>query len=145
MFVIDASVWISRLLQDEPGHKDSRDWLTSVVEKMETIVEPTLVLAEVAGALARRAGNASAAHRAVQAIVRSPGISLVPLDRTASLAAAQLAADLRLKGADAVYVALAGMTGCELVTWDRTQLERGGGRVPVRRPSDLLAGKASAE
>ena len=63
------------------------------------------------------------------------GVRLVAVDRQLADGAARLAARLRLRGADAVYVALAERLDLPLVTLDSQQLERGGSVIDVRRPS----------
>jgi predicted nucleic acid-binding protein len=49
--------------------------------------------------------------------------------------ATALATSLRLRGADAVYVAVADRLSIPLVTWDPEQLTRAGSRIQVRPPS----------
>ena len=48
--------------------------------------------------------------------------------------AAAIAAEHRIRGCDALYVALADMLSEPLVTLDRQQLERGAAVVTTRRP-----------
>jgi predicted nucleic acid-binding protein len=48
----------------------------------------------------------------------------VEIDEGLGRLAAELAASLRLRGADAVYVAVASVTGERLVTWDREVVSR---------------------
>lgn len=97
-------------------------------------IVPTLLLPEVGGALSRRTGDAALAYRVVGDIVRLPGLRLVNVTQQLGALAAQLAADLRLRGADAVYVAVAQALSLPLVTWDREQLSRAASRVTVRTP-----------
>jgi predicted nucleic acid-binding protein len=52
--------------------------------------------------------------------------------------AAQLGAEARLRGADAVYAAVARRFGTILVTRDRQQLERLGPLLSVVTPEELL-------
>ncbi len=54
------------------------------------------------------------------------------------LLAAQVAADLPVRGADAVYIAAAQVLGLRLVTWDVEQRTRGSSVVPTFTPADLL-------
>ena len=54
---------------------------------------------------------------------------LVPVEADLARRSARIARELKLRGADAVYVALARRLGIPLVTWDRDQLEQA--RVPV--------------
>jgi len=54
-----------------------------------------------------------------------------------------LAADLSLRGADALYVALSYHLKVPLVTWDRQQRERAGERVAVHTPGTDGSGEWS--
>jgi predicted nucleic acid-binding protein len=67
-----------------------------------------------------------------------PNQSLVPLDSAVARRAIDLAARLRLRGAGAVYAAVAQQYGTTLITVDRQQLERLPPEVRVARPADLL-------
>ncbi|MGH2558398.1 MAG: PIN domain-containing protein [Thermomicrobiales bacterium] len=85
---------------------------------------PTLVTAEVAGAIARLSGNSEAGHQAAARLRSTYGVELFDLDDEREANGAQLAANLRLRGADAIYVAIAHEVGAPLATWDREQRER---------------------
>jgi predicted nucleic acid-binding protein len=133
--VVDASVWISRLVTTDPHHAASARWLAETTATDGLLAAPALVLPEVAGPIARLTGSSRLARRAVSRILRIRGLRIVAIDQELAHGAAPLAADLRLRGADAVYVALASRLRVPLVTLDREQLERGGGVVDVRRPT----------
>ncbi|MBI2322140.1 MAG: type II toxin-antitoxin system VapC family toxin [Chloroflexi bacterium] len=137
MIVVDASVLVSVLVPQYARHATSRRWLEGVASRGERLVAPALALAEIAGAIARRTGNPALAHRAVHHLLRVPGMRLVPVDRALGLRAAGLAADLRLRGADALYVAVAQRLGVPLATWDAEQLDRAEGTTVVRTPEGL--------
>ena len=92
------------------------------------------MLPEVAGAIARRTGDARLARRAMDRLLRLANLRLIPLDRVLAGSAASLAAGLKLRGADAVYVAVAQLLDLPLVTLDREQLARAGGAVTASRP-----------
>ncbi len=132
--MIDASVWVSRFIADDPNHGASRRWLQQHLESGGTVVTPTLALAEVAGALARRTGMADLGRHSVDAILRAPGLRLVPLDQELAAEAARIAADRRLRGADAVYVASARLLDVPLVTWDEEIHARAPSLIEVRHP-----------
>ena len=97
-----------------------------------------LVLAEVAGAVARRTGLSELGTRAVTLVRHLPDARLVPVDAELAQLGARVAAQLRLRGADALYVALARRLGAPLVTWDQEQLERGRQLVTVLNPQEAL-------
>jgi predicted nucleic acid-binding protein len=88
----------------------------------------------VAGAVARRTGEFRLAKRAVDTLLRLPALRLVAVDGPLARAAAELAARLRLRGADAVYVATAERLDLPLVTWDQDQAVRASRLIPVRAP-----------
>ena len=124
MIVTDASVWVSHLIAHEIHHAFSRRWLTAVVQSRTIIAAPALLLAEVGGAVARRTGDAALGHQAVQHILSTPNLRLVYTDAKLALLAAELAAAQRLRGADALYVAVAVQLKAPLVSWDNEHLSR---------------------
>jgi predicted nucleic acid-binding protein len=134
---VDASVWVSRFLTRDVFHTESRRWLEQVLAD-DLIVAPGLVLPEVGGALARQTSRPELAKRALGLLQRLPNSRLAIIDAALAGSAAELAAGLRLRGADALYVALAEMLAVPLVTWDNEQRERWGNRVATFTPSELL-------
>jgi predicted nucleic acid-binding protein len=134
MRVIDASVWVGRLVPQDVRYASSRRWLELYSSRGGLLVAPTLLLAEVAGAVARRTRSAELANRALLMVLKVPGLRLVPLDARLGQASARLAAERGLRGADATYVAVTHHLGVPLVTWDRQQRERAAGCVPVFTP-----------
>jgi predicted nucleic acid-binding protein len=56
------------------------------------------------------------------------------LDEAAATTSATLAVDLRLRGADAPYVALGLHLGLPLVTWDQEQMTRAASVIQTRTP-----------
>jgi predicted nucleic acid-binding protein len=131
--VVDASVWVSRLVPQDVHHAATREWLEQQARSGQLFVAPVLALAEVAGAISRRAGR-RLARRAIVVLLRVPGLRLVPIDTRLGQSAARLAADLALRGADAVYVAMAHHLNLPLTTWDGEQRERANRLIVVRSP-----------
>ena len=122
--VVDASVWVSRLVEGDVHHARCREWLDNQEVCGGLLVAPALMLAEVAGAISRRTNRPSLAHQAVRALQAIPQLRLVSVDPALAGLAAGLAADHALRGADAVYVATASHLGLPLVTLDGEQLHR---------------------
>ena len=135
MIVVDASVWVSRLVPQDVHYEASHRWLERYMADGGQLVAPILLMVEVAGAIARRTGEPALAQRAVDNLMYVPALRLVPMDHRLGMVATRLAGDLRLRGADAVYVAVAHHLNIPLVTWDREQRERGGELVVVCTPS----------
>ena len=132
--VVDASVWVSRFVARDPHHLTASRWLADATLAGGLLAAPALVLPEVAGPIGRLTGRPGLAQRAVRQLLRIPGVRIVAVDHELADRAARLAGDLRLRGADAVYVALARRLGLPLVTLDGEQMERGAAVVDVRRP-----------
>lgn len=134
MAVIDASVYVALINAHENDHTTSWAWFEQAKAAREPIVAPVILLAEVAAALSRGIGDLALAHRAVRQLEHSGLIELVPVTLALAKRAAAIAADHRIRGCDAVYVALAGQLGDCLVTLDRQRLDRGAAIVSVREP-----------
>jgi predicted nucleic acid-binding protein len=135
MTVVDASVMVSALHPADINHDLCRTWLSQQIAARTPLAAPYLLLSELAGSIARVTGQPSAGHVALATVLAIPTLTFVPyLDEPPTLAAT-LASDLRLRGADATYVAIASQLGMDLVSLDKEQLERGGQYVVTRRPS----------
>jgi predicted nucleic acid-binding protein len=134
MAVIDASVYVALINAHEKDHARSWAWFEQAKVEQEPIVAPAILLAEVAAALRRGVGDLALAHRAVQQLKRSGVIELVSVTLAMAERAATIAAEHRIRGCDAVYVALADQLGDCLVTLDQQQLERSTAIVSAREP-----------
>jgi len=135
VIVVDASVWVSGAVPDETDYQLVRRWLRTQLRTGEPLGGPTIVLAEVAGAIARRSGSTGEADEAVREVLLVAGPNLLPVDETLAREAARLAADLGLRGADATYVATAARFACPLVTWDAEMIRKTHGTIAARHPS----------
>jgi predicted nucleic acid-binding protein len=122
--VVDASVWVSRLVPGDVHHERCHAWFEGQTANGDLMVSPVLLLPEVSGAISRRTGRPELARRAVALIQELASLRLVSVDPPLAGLAAQLAADHALRGADAVYAATAQQLGLSLVTLDSEQLER---------------------
>lgn len=87
----------------------------------------------------RPTGSSLLTQRATVSAQTLPGIRFVSLTSARAEEAARVAASYRLRGADAVYVAVAQEFGTMLITWDAEMLTRGARAVAGLTPSDWLA------
>lgn len=133
--IVDASVWVSRFIIADLHHDESRFWLQQHLSGGSRVVSPTLLLVEVAGAIARRTGDTRHAQRTIDLLRATPGLRWVALSGETADQAAVLAAGQRLRGADAVYVALAKRLRIPLITWDNEQLSRSGPAIQALAPN----------
>jgi predicted nucleic acid-binding protein len=136
MAVIDASVYVALINAHESEHARCWAWFERVKAAQEPIVAPVILLAEVAAALSRGTGDPGLAHRALEQLKRSGVIELLPVTLALAERAAAVAADHRVRGCDAVYIALADQLDQPLVTLDRRQLERGVVLVSAHEPKN---------
>jgi predicted nucleic acid-binding protein len=119
--VIDASVWVSRLVQKDVFHPVVKAWMQARRDRGVVFLSPALLLPEVAGAISRRTGDPKLARQALDNLQNLPGLRLVQMDQPIVQGAARLAANLGLRGADSVYVAVAARLNLPLVTLDVEQ------------------------
>ena len=139
MFVIDASVYVSRLRREEAQHAASARLLEAMAARRAPVLCPEILLPEVAAALARGLDDPDFAYRAAAHLRTLPGHRFIAVDRVLSGLAARLAAERRLRGCDAIYAALAQREGVPLVTWDEQQRNRAASVVEALTPSEALA------
>ena len=142
VYTIDASVHIDALNEIEAGSEASQFFLALLERERFDMICPTLLVTEMAAALARAFDDYEKGMAFAYAVRDLPNLTLVPLDETLAIAAAELAARHRLRGADSVYAAVAKQYQTTLVTNDRQQLERLFGILPVMQPAQALGQKS---
>lgn len=145
MFTIDASVWVNADSPAEPEHPSSRALLDTLFARHVKIVVPTLLSVELAGVIARTRGDSGLAQEMAVALLALPSLLWVALDESLARQAAELAARHRLRGADAVYAAVALAHHCTLVSLDGEHLTRLTSIVRTLAPADALAGLKGAK
>jgi predicted nucleic acid-binding protein len=138
-FTVDASVFLNAFNPYEKGHTDSQRLLAHMQTHALPIIVPTLLLPEVAAAICRGRDDATLAHAFAAALRRLPHVVWVPLDEVLAQQAVDVAAQYRLRGSDAVYVAVALRFGSALITLDQEQRDRTAGAVTARYPAEALA------
>ena len=130
--VVDASVWVARLVPQDVFYEPVKAWMAAQRAEGTQFLAPALLLAEVAGAVSRRCGDASLALEAIQKLEKLTGLRLVEMDNSLLHEAAKLAALLGLRGADSTYVAVASRLDLPLVTLDTDQRERAAGHIVIQ-------------
>lgn len=124
MIVADASFWVASFVAQDAHHEQSARLLRRMVAQGIQVIAPTLARVEVAGALVRRTGNPTLAKTALDYLQKQSWLNWAPLSAAASDTAAHLAITCSLRGADAVYVALARDESAPLITLDDEMLKR---------------------
>ncbi len=134
MPIVDASVYVSIAHGADRHHQRCIRWLETRLDDDLSLVAPNLLLVEVAAAIRRLTGDPRLAAAVLADLRETALIELVPLTAERADRAASIAAAAGVRGADAVYLALAQELGDTLVTLDRRQLRRGGPFAPVEHP-----------
>jgi len=135
-FVLDASIWASRLVPQDEFHEAVKAWMEGQRAADVQFISPALLLAEVGGAITRRTADPALGKQAIEQIEHLPGLRLVEMDNSLLREAAKLAAELGLRGADSTYVAVASQLNLPLVTLDTDQRERAKVRVTIQSISE---------
>jgi predicted nucleic acid-binding protein len=139
MYTVDASVWVNAFDRREPGHLVSRQFLEVLRDQALPIVVPNVVLVEVAGAISRTRQAPVQAQAFATVLSQLPHVTVRVLDEACALHALTLAAQYGLRGADAVYAAVARDAGNTLVTLDKEHLTRLVNLITVCTPAVALA------
>ncbi|MDO8786685.1 MAG: type II toxin-antitoxin system VapC family toxin [Sulfuritalea sp.] len=136
--VVDACVWIAAFMAREPHHLRSIELVRQLAELRQSVILPTLTLAEVVGTIARRSDSTEVAPAIRQFLLTETWIEQSSIDVVLGGEAASIAMRFRLRGADAVYVALAATRRVPLITLDAEMLERARGVAEVFTPDQWL-------
>jgi len=134
MQTVDANMWVARYVPAEPHHQQSRDWLRRTIRGGERLAAPELLLVEVSSAITRQLNDPARAAQVVEQLLSIRSFNWITVDHELILLASEIAADLRLKSADAIYVAVAERLHVPLITWDVELLRRASRRITVRQP-----------
>ncbi len=131
---IDASVFVNAFSPTEVGSEQSWRFLIQIYRAGIPIYVPTLALVEVVASLARKQNNTALALNWMEEIQELSQITFIAPGDSLAREAADIAAHHRLRGSDAVYVAVARRFGATLITLDAEQRERAAAVLPVRSP-----------
>jgi predicted nucleic acid-binding protein len=135
--VVDASLWVSSFASDDVHYGTSRSWMEKYVANNGLFAAPSIVFIEVAAAISRRTGDSQLAKQVVRNLKQSRIIStleIISLKSNLIQAAVIIAADLHLRAADAIYVAVARQLSIPLISWDREQVQKAGTLVAAFTP-----------
>jgi predicted nucleic acid-binding protein len=112
--------------------------LSAIQERGDPVIVPTLLISEIAAAVARATGDRVGALQYAMATAALPHLTLVSLTAAVARQAADLAATYRLRAADAVYVTVARRYGTTIVSRDDEQRTRGAAVIRCLTPEQAL-------
>lgn len=140
-YTVDASVFVNAFNPHEEGHAGSLEILTAIQDRGDPVIVPTLLVPEIASAVARATDDSAGAMQYAHAAAALSHVTLVPLTPALARQASELAATHRLRGADAVYLAVARRYGTTLVSRDEEQRARGAAIAICQTPEQALSGQ----
>lgn len=134
MAVVDASVLLPALAPVDTHHNVCKAWLDQLIYSKQRFSAPSIILAEVAAPLGRMYNQPQLAKTLVQKLMLASYANLIPVSIPLAKRAAIIGANYKIRGCDAIYVALAESLDEELVTLDKQQGERAKSIVRVYHP-----------
>jgi len=134
MFCIDASVIVSAANPKDFYFAQSKKFLAQIREKGLKVFLPEIIIPETTSGLLRAIGDQKAVYELALSFRNVPNFSFVVVDSRLANLASWIICKTGLRGADAIYVALAYDYNLELITLDNEQLEKGKKLVKVRKP-----------
>jgi predicted nucleic acid-binding protein len=132
--VVDTSVWISRILEDDSNHQAAKAWTDSYLLNGGILIAPALFVTEIAAAISRQTRQPSYARAIIAQLHGMFNLQLVAIDEELIDGATEIATDLGLRGADALFVALAARLNVPLVSFDNEQLLKSVALIETIRP-----------
>ncbi|MEK6943005.1 MAG: type II toxin-antitoxin system VapC family toxin [Nanoarchaeota archaeon] len=138
MYCLDASVITNSIIKSEEHHEYSKRLLLKIKNQNIPVVLPEIIVPEVASALSAGARNSKLPLQFVAELRKIPNFVFVPVDAEVSNLAARFAAEKHLRGADAIYVAIASIFNVSLITLDKRQKEKAAGTVKTATPMEEL-------
>jgi predicted nucleic acid-binding protein len=136
--VVDACVWVAAFMSRETHHSQATELVRQLGHLRLKVTLPTLALAEIVGAIARRSDSIEVAPVVRQFLLTQTWIEQSVIDAALGGEAASIAMRHRLRGADAVYVAIAVARRMPLITLDTEVLERARDAAEVLTPEQWL-------
>lgn len=125
MIVIDTSVLLAGLLPIDMHFSETQPLLARVRTGQLLLDVPAHFPAEVAGVLSRIGESEQLINDTIALIGSRHPFTIHPISVHLGLLAANIARVAKIRGSDAVFLALALALDVPLVTWDNQQRDRG--------------------
>ncbi len=133
--VLDSSVFISYLNEDDVFYKITIQFVESLLQKNTVIIIPVIVFLEVSNVLLRKDRNF--AQEDIVDIFQQHKVVNIDLDFAKKLL--PLFKKINLKTSDAIILGTAIINNATLVTWDEKLIKEAGKIANVQTPTTLLS------
>ncbi|TQD23591.1 PIN domain-containing protein [Methanolobus vulcani] len=115
---------VAALRRQEKDHLSALELLRKIKDQEHIAIEPYTVLVEVTAAIRRRTGSKELATRVKNDLIELGSFRFVDLDTFSSSSAAEIAADIGVRGMDAIVIQVAKEFGIPLITLDVEIVEK---------------------
>jgi predicted nucleic acid-binding protein len=136
---VDASVWMNARSPKEKGYLESKKALMIIEEMNIPVFSPSILIVELSASMSRATGDEKAGILFSRLVSELPNIELMPITLELAKDAAVIAARLKIRGADALYCAVAADKKAVLLSRDKEQVERAKALIKVMQPEDFIA------
>jgi predicted nucleic acid-binding protein len=136
VYCIDASVLVAIFDESDIFHRISLELFESIVQTDTKILIPAFALVEVAGALSRKGHHYDNVIEYLYRLRSHRNIEFLAMTTELYELAADIAIQLKVKGADSIYIAVSYHYNLKLVTYDNEQRDRGGKIVATATPEE---------
>jgi predicted nucleic acid-binding protein len=127
--MVDSSIIVSSLLENEPRHKEARKIWDAVLAGRNVAILPYSVFVEVVAAVRRRTGSEELAREVGKQLLEIEAVSFVGLDDKSAQDAAEIAVKTRVRGMDALVLQVARDFGTELMSFDEEMMAKARGHI----------------
>ncbi len=124
IFSLDASVFVSAFQKTEKHNLAAKEILAKISSERISLVSHALFFFEILSSMQRKTGDSSVTMKAMAIAKSLPAAKYVTIDQRLYASQESFVALLGLKGADAIYVAIANRYKAPLITFDQEILTR---------------------
>jgi predicted nucleic acid-binding protein len=136
--VLDSSVLVAGIKQDESKHSECRKLLQMIHEGKYFAIEPYTVLVEVVAAIRRRSGSESLAERVGNDLIDMDNIEFLEIVEGRAIEALKIALKSSLRGMDAIVIQVCKELGAPLVTLDEEMADKGKDIIEIKEVVELI-------
>jgi len=123
--IIDSSVFISALIEEETHHQVSLRYLESLLsssQKVQVII-PRLVLIEISNVLFRLYKDSKKAKKLIVMIKNTDNYHIVDIDEEVEASTTKCLTKMSLKTSDLIICSIAHVAQGTLVSWDKKMMK----------------------
>ncbi|OGW02542.1 MAG: hypothetical protein A2Z59_07715 [Nitrospinae bacterium RIFCSPLOWO2_02_39_17] len=136
--ILDSSVFVAALRKDEKSYPEALRLFQQIKDGKHIAIEPYSVLVEVVAAIRRRTNSNLLANRVKNDFLNIGSLVFVDIDSTIAEKAADLAADIGVRGMDAIVIQVAREYNAPMVSMDMEMVEKAKQVVEIKGLNDFV-------